>query len=245
MVTPLTLLTPEEVNKIIEERFTKMERKRMGVLVFNSNITLPLSAEIQNTQLSPRFSFPKITTYDDENIKCLSFPTTLTGSAAEWFNLLPTGSIKSFEQLRYKFVQKFARMQGIKKDVNSLFGMEQRDGEMPALGITVRAKRFMMLEKALATEKKTKEKTDAESLVRQLRSSFGKGTSKALCRAGCTRGVRCDGCLLGGLRLQNVRIRIEGPRGRGLDTMLIVKRNEWVNEAKDNEVPNTKVPPAG
>ncbi|PKI74498.1 hypothetical protein CRG98_005118 [Punica granatum] len=53
MTTPLTPLTLEEVNKMIEERFTEMERKRMGVPVINSNVALSLSTEIQNTQLPP------------------------------------------------------------------------------------------------------------------------------------------------------------------------------------------------
>ncbi|OWM88617.1 hypothetical protein CDL15_Pgr002384 [Punica granatum] len=63
-MTPPALLTPEEVNKMIEERFAEMERKRMGVPVFNSNVALPPFAKIQNTQLPPKFSFPHIIVYD-------------------------------------------------------------------------------------------------------------------------------------------------------------------------------------
>ncbi|PKI37688.1 hypothetical protein CRG98_041981 [Punica granatum] len=63
-MTPPALLTPEEVNKMIEERFAEIEKKRMGVPVFNSNVALPPFAKIQNTQLPPKFSFPHIIVYD-------------------------------------------------------------------------------------------------------------------------------------------------------------------------------------
>ncbi|PKI59306.1 hypothetical protein CRG98_020298 [Punica granatum] len=125
MVTPPTLLTLEVVNKMIEECFAEMKRKKVGVFVLNSNVVLPPFVEIQYTQLLPRFSFPQIIVYDgttdpqdyvwrhvtsllgrttDENVKCLLFPATLTGGTAEWFSLLPTGSIKSFKQLLDTFV---------------------------------------------------------------------------------------------------------------------------------------------
>ncbi|OWM90879.1 hypothetical protein CDL15_Pgr027366 [Punica granatum] len=63
----LVLLTPKEVSKMIEECFAEMERKRIGLPAFNSNVTLPLSREISGTRLLPRLSFPQIAAYDGKS----------------------------------------------------------------------------------------------------------------------------------------------------------------------------------
>ncbi|PKI62778.1 hypothetical protein CRG98_016821, partial [Punica granatum] len=67
MTPPPTLLTPNKVNKMIEECFPEIEKKRMGVPVFNSNVALPLFAEIQATQLPPKFSFLQIAAYEGKS----------------------------------------------------------------------------------------------------------------------------------------------------------------------------------
>lgn len=52
------------------------------------------------------------------------FPSTLKGTAADWFHSLTPSSISSFAQLKEKFPERFAGTIKIKKDPMELFSME-------------------------------------------------------------------------------------------------------------------------
>ena len=62
-------------------------------------------------------------------ILCHSFPTTLKGSAKEWFNKLPTSSINNFEQLGSSFLCHFVDGQRLKRPVDHLLTIEQGEKE--------------------------------------------------------------------------------------------------------------------
>ena len=87
----------------------------------------PLSKEIQKAVVPDNFKMPKekydgtgdpqdhVVTYEatldlygiSDEIKCRTFPTTLRGSARNWFYSLPAGSVKTFGQLNKLFVGHF------------------------------------------------------------------------------------------------------------------------------------------
>ena len=58
-----------------------------------------------------------------------SFPTTLKGAAREWFIKLPTSSIDRFEQLRNAFLHHFVGGQRLKRPVDHLLTIRQREKE--------------------------------------------------------------------------------------------------------------------
>lgn len=64
-----------------------------------------------------------------DEILCRSFPTTLKGSAREWFNKLPTSSIDNFEQLSNSFVRHFVGGQRPKRTVDHLLTIKQGEKE--------------------------------------------------------------------------------------------------------------------
>ncbi|XP_031386689.1 uncharacterized protein LOC116200116 [Punica granatum] len=64
-----------------------------------------------------------------ENLQCLIFLGTLTGIASDWLHLLAPCSITSFKQLQELFIQRFAATRRVKRDLNELFTMEQKEGE--------------------------------------------------------------------------------------------------------------------
>ena len=62
-------------------------------------------------------------------ILCHSFPTTLKGSAKEWFNKLPTSSINNFEQLGSSFLCHFVDGQRLKGQTGHLLTIRQGEKE--------------------------------------------------------------------------------------------------------------------
>ena len=64
----------------------------------------------------------------DRRFTCTYFPCTLTGNAGKWFKSLRPGSISSFEQLKYLFLNDFMQLRKGKGDANSVMACKQKDG---------------------------------------------------------------------------------------------------------------------
>ena len=64
-----------------------------------------------------------------DEILCCSFPTTLKGTAREWFTKLPTSSIDRFEQLRNAFLHHFVGGQRLKRPIDHLLTIKQGEKE--------------------------------------------------------------------------------------------------------------------
>ena len=62
-------------------------------------------------------------------ILCRSFPTTLKGTAREWFTKLPTSSVDSFEQLSNAFLRHFIERQRPKRPADHLLTIRQGEKE--------------------------------------------------------------------------------------------------------------------
>ncbi|KAL0402078.1 UNVERIFIED_CONTAM: hypothetical protein Slati_4237700 [Sesamum latifolium] len=62
-------------------------------------------------------------------VKCRVFVNTFTRSAQQWFNQLPSGSIRSFREFRSLFLHHFASSKRYQKTIMSLFSLQQREGE--------------------------------------------------------------------------------------------------------------------
>ena len=62
-------------------------------------------------------------------ILCRSFPTTLKGTAREWFTKLPTSSMDNFEQLSNAFLRHFIGGQRPKRPANHLLTIRQGERE--------------------------------------------------------------------------------------------------------------------
>ncbi|OWM73414.1 hypothetical protein CDL15_Pgr026513 [Punica granatum] len=78
-----------------------MERKRIGVPVFNSNVALPLFAVIQSIQLPPKFSFPQIIAYEGQGeAKGTANRRAETWSVGRFIHPLDRSTVPSAEQDR-------------------------------------------------------------------------------------------------------------------------------------------------
>ena len=64
-----------------------------------------------------------------DEILCRSFPTTLKGTATEWFTKLPTSSIDDFEHLSNAFLRHFIWGQRPKRPVDHLLIIRQGERE--------------------------------------------------------------------------------------------------------------------
>ena len=64
-----------------------------------------------------------------DEILCRSFPTTLKGTAKEWFTKLPTSSVDNFEQLSNAFLRHFIGGQRPKRPADHLLTIRQGEKE--------------------------------------------------------------------------------------------------------------------
>src|SRR3954471_6466326 len=64
-----------------------------------------------------------------EPLMCLAFPTTLKGSARDWYNNLPRGSVTSFRNLSLLFCNQLAAGKKRKRDSTCLLSVTQRPNE--------------------------------------------------------------------------------------------------------------------
>ncbi|KAL0293179.1 UNVERIFIED_CONTAM: hypothetical protein Sradi_6953300 [Sesamum radiatum] len=64
-----------------------------------------------------------------EGIKCRVFVTTFTGAAQQWFNQLPVGFIRSFQEFRSLFLHQFASSRKVRKTELNLFAILQGEDE--------------------------------------------------------------------------------------------------------------------
>lgn len=65
----------------------------------------------------------------DRRFTCTYFPCTLTRNVGKWFKSLRPGSISSFEQLEYLFLNNFMQLRKGKGDTNSVMAYKQKEGE--------------------------------------------------------------------------------------------------------------------
>ncbi|KAL0411246.1 UNVERIFIED_CONTAM: hypothetical protein Slati_3714300 [Sesamum latifolium] len=110
---------------------------------------VPFSEEIMADELPLNWKEPNLPEYDGttdpqehlscfENIallhrytagvKCRVFVNTFTRSAQQWFNQLPSGSIRSFGEFRSLFLHHFASSKRCQKIIMSLFSLQHRKG---------------------------------------------------------------------------------------------------------------------
>ena len=61
--------------------------------------------------------------------RCRVFPLSLEGRAREWYQKLPRGSIKSFEQMCQEFTEQFRGAMASEDDMMELTSMKQREDE--------------------------------------------------------------------------------------------------------------------
>ncbi|KAL0453710.1 UNVERIFIED_CONTAM: hypothetical protein Slati_1349100 [Sesamum latifolium] len=64
-----------------------------------------------------------------DGIKCRVFVTTFAGAAQQWFNQLPVGAIRSFQEFRSLFLHQFASSRKVRKTELSLFAVRQKEDE--------------------------------------------------------------------------------------------------------------------
>lgn len=57
------------------------------------------------------------------------FPLTLDGNAQKWYQRLPRGSIKTFEQMCRKFAEQFREVVALEDDMMELSGVKQGENE--------------------------------------------------------------------------------------------------------------------
>src|SRR4051812_21481297 len=109
----------------------------------------PLAANIMNAPRS-KFKTPSLEKYNGqgdpkdhvmnyktamrlhgatEPLMCLAFPTTLKGSARDWYNGLPRGSITSFRNLASLFSNQFAAGKKRNRDSTCLLSVTQKPNE--------------------------------------------------------------------------------------------------------------------
>ncbi|KAL0461243.1 UNVERIFIED_CONTAM: hypothetical protein Slati_0011900 [Sesamum latifolium] len=61
-------------------------------------------------------------------VKCRVFVNTFTWLAQQWFNQLPSGSIRSFGEFRSLFLHHFSSSKRCQKIILSIFSLQQREG---------------------------------------------------------------------------------------------------------------------
>jgi hypothetical protein len=64
-----------------------------------------------------------------QELACKTFPLTLSGSDQEWFRKLPSNSINSFEDLKWKFLTQFLVGCKRKKPSSQLMAIHQKKGK--------------------------------------------------------------------------------------------------------------------
>ena len=110
----------------------------------------PLSEELQRQPVQPGFKLPQLAVYlgkeDPERhlqhfvamavlhgwnevTRCRAFPLSLAGQAQQWFTELPTGHIRSFEQLKKEFLEAFSAYVPKKKSAMYLLSLQQKTNE--------------------------------------------------------------------------------------------------------------------
>ncbi|KZV55639.1 hypothetical protein F511_26803 [Dorcoceras hygrometricum] len=111
---------------------------------------VPFSPEVLAAELPQHFKFPNVGEYDGmgdlgehlsrfgnaallhqyaDPIKCRVFLTTLVRSAQQWFNILQTGSIKSFQDFSQAFLHQFANSKKQPMTTLNLFTVKQKENE--------------------------------------------------------------------------------------------------------------------
>ena len=65
----------------------------------------------------------------DKRFTLTYFPVTLSGNASKWIKALRSGSISSFNQLRYLFLHNFMQLRKFKWDVKPIMAYKKREGE--------------------------------------------------------------------------------------------------------------------
>ncbi|KAL0411743.1 UNVERIFIED_CONTAM: hypothetical protein Slati_3764000 [Sesamum latifolium] len=77
-------------------------------------------SQFENTALLHRYT---------DGIKCRVFVTTFARATQQWFNQLPVGAIRSFQEFRSLFLHQFASSRKLRKIELSLFAVRQKDNE--------------------------------------------------------------------------------------------------------------------
>ena len=105
---------------------------------------------IMQEPIPPNFKLPQFESYDrtsdpvdhleafrtmmllhdaPDAILCRAFPSTLKGTARNWYSTLKLGTIYSFDQMSHQFVAHFVSSRHLRKGSESLINIKQREGE--------------------------------------------------------------------------------------------------------------------
>lgn len=138
-----------KIEKMIEECRQTVPREIAARIARGAGES-PLTDDILSATKPKRFVVPAFQKYDgttdpvdhirgykqamrietsDEKLMCKIFPTSLTGSAAKWFQDLKPRSISSLDELTRVFVSQYFCSREQKKDIAALFGTKQNIGE--------------------------------------------------------------------------------------------------------------------
>ncbi|KAL0361526.1 UNVERIFIED_CONTAM: hypothetical protein Sradi_3837100 [Sesamum radiatum] len=97
------------------------------------NYRTPAIAEYDGTsdpmQHLSRFENAALLHRYTNGIKCRVFVTTFARAVQQWFNQLPAGAIRSFQEFRSLFLHQFASSRRLRKTELSLFVIRQKDNE--------------------------------------------------------------------------------------------------------------------
>ncbi|XP_031132044.1 uncharacterized protein LOC116033443 [Ipomoea triloba] len=139
----------EKLQKQIEELERRVEAREHSPEP-ELRMVAPFSPSIMDAPLPRDFRLPTIKAYTGTSdlrvhmtrykatmvmtgagnaIMCRAFLTTLDGTAQDWFNTIPDGSIQNFAELSKHFLTYFSRHIQHKKPFSHLYGVKQDMGE--------------------------------------------------------------------------------------------------------------------
>lgn len=119
--------------------------------------SLPFSQDLRNTHVPNHFVLPKIPKYEGKGdpvkhlnnyktymslrgalptLKCKAFNLTLVGVAEIWYGRLPTGSIKSWLDLKKAFLNQYLASKEGEAPIQRLQDIRQQAGETPKSYLT-------------------------------------------------------------------------------------------------------------
>ena len=135
----------------LEKAFRLLKNERGSGRYEDSDEELePFAPNISNTQFPQGFRIPHVPTFEGKTdpcshlstfntimrasnvgyeLRCMLFPTSLTGPAKSWFEKYKRHSITSWEQLSKDFKKQFRAMVGVRPEASTLTNVRQQPGK--------------------------------------------------------------------------------------------------------------------
>ncbi|XP_057740266.1 uncharacterized protein LOC130957428 [Arachis stenosperma] len=112
-----------------QDPFTKKIMKAKVLKDFKAPDMTPYDGTFNPSHHLSNFRSQMYLTDASNATRCKAFPTTLTKSAIKWFDILPSKSITSFDDLVKNFLARFSIQKDKAKHTPSLLGIKQGDRE--------------------------------------------------------------------------------------------------------------------